>query len=35
VTGIPIPIARAVHETLHNNPLIAAHLRTVEKLGVG
>ncbi|HWM52649.1 MAG TPA: hypothetical protein VNP71_05750 [Thermoplasmata archaeon] len=29
-----MPIARAMHETLYNNPLIAAHIRTVEKLGV-
>jgi len=31
---MPMPIARAMHETLYNNPLIAAHIRTVEKLGV-
>jgi hypothetical protein len=35
VTGFPIQIARAIHETQYNNPLIAAHIRTVEKLGVG
>src|SRR2546428_11469008 len=32
--GIPILIAPAMHETMYNNPLIAAHIRTLEKLGV-
>src|SRR6266540_5480215 len=32
--GIPIVIAPAMHETMYNNPLIAAHIRTLEKLGV-
>ncbi len=34
LTGIPTLIARAVHEMLYANPLIAAHIRTREKLGV-
>ncbi len=32
--GIPIVIAPAMHETMYNNPLIAAHIKTLEKLGV-
>ncbi len=32
--GIPIVIAPAMHETMYNNPLIAAHMKTLEKLGV-
>jgi phosphopantothenoylcysteine decarboxylase / phosphopantothenate---cysteine ligase len=32
--GIPILIAPAMHETMYNNPLIAAHIRTLEKLGI-
>ena len=32
--GIPILIAPAMHETMYNNPLIAGHIRTLEKLGV-
>ncbi|TLZ71057.1 MAG: hypothetical protein E6K10_06165, partial [Methanobacteriota archaeon] len=32
--GIPIVIAPAMHETMYNNPLIAGHIRTLEKLGV-
>src|SRR2546425_10175 len=32
--GIPILIAPAMHETMYNNPLIAAHIRSLEKLGV-
>jgi phosphopantothenoylcysteine decarboxylase/phosphopantothenate--cysteine ligase len=32
--GIPILIAPAMHETMYNNPLIAAHMKTLEKLGV-
>jgi hypothetical protein len=34
LTGIPTLIARAVHEMIYANPLIAAHIRTLEKLGV-
>ena len=32
--GIPILIAPAMHETMYNNPLIAAHIHTLERLGV-
>ena len=32
--GIPILIAPAMHETMYANPLIAAHLRTLESHGV-
>ena len=32
--GIPILIAPAMHETMYNNPLIAAHIKSMEKLGV-
>src|SRR5256712_5367517 len=31
--GIPILIAPAMHETMYNNPLIAGHIRNLEKLG--
>jgi phosphopantothenoylcysteine decarboxylase/phosphopantothenate--cysteine ligase len=31
---IPILIAPAMHETMYNNPLIAAHIRTLGELGV-
>ncbi len=32
--GIPILIAPAMHETMYANPLIAAHIKTLEALGV-
>ena len=32
--GIPILVAPAMHETMYNNPLIAGHIRALEKLGV-
>ncbi len=32
--GIPILIAPAMHETMYSNPLIAAHIKALEKLGV-
>ena len=32
--GIPIIIAPAMHETMYANPLIAAHMKTLETLGV-
>ena len=32
--GIPILIAPAMHETMYNNPLIAGHIRALERLGV-
>src|SRR5256712_1951654 len=31
--GIPILIAPAMHETMYNNPLIAGHIRALERLG--
>jgi len=34
VTGFPIQIARAMDETQYNTPMIAAHIRRLEKLGV-
>src|SRR6059036_2269925 len=32
--GVPIMIAPAMHETMYANPLIAAHLKTLESHGV-
>lgn len=32
--GIPILIAPAMHETMFANPIVSAHIRTLEKLGV-
>ena len=32
--GIPIVIAPAMHETMYANPLITAHMKTLEKHGV-
>ncbi len=33
-SGVPIVIAPAMHETMYANPIVAAHIRTLEKLGV-
>ncbi|MEK6911545.1 MAG: bifunctional phosphopantothenoylcysteine decarboxylase/phosphopantothenate--cysteine ligase CoaBC [Candidatus Thermoplasmatota archaeon] len=32
--GIPIMIAPAMHETMYANPIVAAHIRTLQKHGV-
>jgi len=33
-SGIPILIAPAMHETMYANPLITAHIKSLERLGV-